>query len=1119
MPRLSHEIYIGGSYTHVPDVREDTPVTITRGRRDQGSVTERGKCAVKLNNRHGKYSEDNPLSPFYGQLGVNTSWRTWVQGDKSYLRMSGTGGNSRARVADSPALAVAGDLDVRIDYATTYFPEMSAGWEGTTAELCGRYDTVNARRMWRVLLSPAGEVIFTWSTNGTDFNDRFSTETIPTRSGIRLAVRVTLDVNNGAGGHTVRFYTADSLAGPWDQLGDSVVTAGTTSVNTTGPCPLDVGDIETLGSVPLRGRVYGFQLRNGVDGAPVADADFTGLAPGTTSWADSAGRDWTLSGDAHITDYYRRFRGEVPSWPQSWDQSGNDCWTSIEVAGPLRRLDKGSKPLQSTLRKRVPSGSPLAYWPLEDGRLTTRPTNVVDNGGGMTLKGVDFAADDSMLGSAPLPTLRSGGEMRATVNGASAGGWHVEMPYKLGSLPSSAETMLRVDFAGSASNITSARLLVGGTDGIRLQLLDDDDKEIWWATISDAQAKADFAGAWNRLQVFTAPQGGGRTGVYFGWRNVLTGIWWYIFRDFEGNPGRVQGVRAAWGSSMQGLSFGHLGVFDTGGSATGPTPGVTIYNGADDGFNGEWTAQRIRRVTPEERIPIMVSGFSSDGTRLGPQRVATAMDTYRDIEATDGGVLQEVREDIALEYVQRSKLYNRPVALVLDQAQGQIAAPLDPIRDDSDLVNELTVQRLDGGSSEPAILPAGHPLSVERIGLYDRQETYNLYSDEQTDDQAPWRLSLRTVGEARVPTVTINMTAPGMAALRQRVLDYVDCQSIIEIRNTLFRPDPIRLVVEGYTERMSATVWTIELNCSPAAPWEPGVYGVAKADSAGSYLAAPISETETALTLDNPGDNEWTDDPAELPWDIRVGGEVMNVRAVTALVSDDFSRTVSDGWGTSPIGSRPWWTTSGGTLADYSVAGGAGRHTIGTRGDNRLILMDQPASDFDMRAITATSAAATGDAIQSYLVARLADTSNYYAARVDFAPGGIVTLTMTRIVGGAPFAHPSVQVATGVGANVPIAVRFQGQGSLLRARAWLSTDPEPAEWHTSVTETDLTARGLCGVRSRVLAGNTNALPLVVAWDNFTMPQLMSVTRSANGIVKPHSAGARVQLASPAVVGY
>lgn len=879
MPRMAHEIQIDGTYQVITDdVREDAPVTITRGRRDQGSVTERGKCAVKLNNREGRYSEDNPLSPYYGKLGRNTNWRTWVQGPNTYLRLAGSG--DRARVEHDAAMAITGDLDVRVDLSTTYFPEMNTAWEGATCELAGRYDTANNRRMWRLMIAPTGELVFTWSVTGLDFNDRFSTVTAPLRSGVRTAVRATLDVDNDAGGHTVRFYTAPSLAGPWTQLGTDVVTSGTTSVNAVGPVALDVGDVESNGFIPLRGRCYGFQLYNGIAGTLVANADFTAQPVGTAPFTDSVGRSWSLTGAAHFTDMYRRFRGEVPSWPQSWDQSGNDSWTSVEVAGPLRRLEKGSKPLQSTLRKRVPSGNPLAYWPMEDGRLTTRPTNVIDGGGICTVTGMEFGADNTLLGSAPLPSLTGAAELRASVNGGTAGGYHVEMPYKLDALPSSATTMLRVDFAGSGSDITSARLRIGGTDGIRLQLLDDDDKEIWWAVLSDAQAKADFVGAWNRLQVFTAPQGGGRTGVYFGWRNVLTGTWWYVFRDYLGSPGRIQAVRASWPSTLQGMSIGHLGVFDTGGSATGPTPGVTIYANADDGFNGEWTQQRIRRITPEEGIPVMTAGFSPDGTRMGPQRVATVMDTYRDIEATDGGVLQEVREDYALEYVLRSKLMNRPVALVLDQASGQIGAPLDPIKDDSDLVNELTIQRQDGGSSDPATLPADHPLSVGAIGLYDKQETYNLWSDEQTDDQAPWRLTLRAVGEARVPTVTLNMMSPGMAGLRQTVLDYVDCQSVIEIRNTLFRPDAIRLVVEGYTEQISATAWTVELNCSPAQPWEPAVYGVAKADSAGSYLAQPIDAVATLLLLDNSGDLPWTDDPAEAPWDIRVGGEVMTVNSV-----------------------------------------------------------------------------------------------------------------------------------------------------------------------------------------------------------------------------------------------
>ena len=51
---------------------------------------------------------------------------------------------------------------------------------------------------------------------------RTSTAAIPAG---HTAFRATLDVDNGAAGHTVVFYTAANWGDPWVQLGATVVTA------------------------------------------------------------------------------------------------------------------------------------------------------------------------------------------------------------------------------------------------------------------------------------------------------------------------------------------------------------------------------------------------------------------------------------------------------------------------------------------------------------------------------------------------------------------------------------------------------------------------------------------------------------------------------------------------------------------------------------------------------------------------------------------------------------------------------------------------------------------------------------------------------------------------------
>ncbi|MFD8700942.1 hypothetical protein [Kitasatospora purpeofusca] len=97
-------------------------------------------------------------------------------------------------------------------------------------------------------------------------------------------------------------------------------------------------------------------------------------------------------------------------------------------------------------------------------------------------------------------------------------------------------------------------------------------------------------------------------------------------------------------------------------------------------------------------------------------------------------------------------------------------------------------------------------------------------------------------------------------------------------------------------------------------------------------------------------------------------------------------------------------------------------------------------------------------------------------------------------------------------------IRFQAQGAVLRAKAWLATDIETPEWQVTATESSISASGLLGVRSIAAATNTNVGPSV-SYDNLRVvnPQVFTVTRSVNSVVKAHPAGADVRLANPWII--
>lgn len=85
------ELQIAGTWTDITSyvmVRDNSGhISITRGRRDEGSQTEQSSCQLTLNNRDGRFSPRNPVGPYYGLIGRNQQLRISVPdglGGKNY---------------------------------------------------------------------------------------------------------------------------------------------------------------------------------------------------------------------------------------------------------------------------------------------------------------------------------------------------------------------------------------------------------------------------------------------------------------------------------------------------------------------------------------------------------------------------------------------------------------------------------------------------------------------------------------------------------------------------------------------------------------------------------------------------------------------------------------------------------------------------------------------------------------------------------------------------------------------------------------------------------------------------------------------------------------------------
>lgn len=211
----------------------------------------------------------------------------------SQLHLPGMSGNY-ASTPDTAVLDIVGDIDLRADLKL-------ANWvPGTALALVAKYDGTVNQRSYDLGISSTGAVEMLWSNDGTANIVKSSTVNPTPAADGRLAVRATLDVNNGAAGNTVTFYTAPTIDGPWTQLGAPVVTAGVTSIFSS-TSNLSVGARNPGGVTDvITGEFFAAEVYNGIAGSVVANPDFTILAPGTDSFVDAAGLTWTLNGTASI---------------------------------------------------------------------------------------------------------------------------------------------------------------------------------------------------------------------------------------------------------------------------------------------------------------------------------------------------------------------------------------------------------------------------------------------------------------------------------------------------------------------------------------------------------------------------------------------------------------------------------------------------------------------------------------------------------------------------------------------------------------------------------------------------------------------------------------------------
>lgn len=1052
-PPLWTDLYLDGAWTSITgDVSTEAAVTVTRGRSGERDSAGPAQGNLPLINRGAKYSRRNPNSELYGKVGLNTPVRYGVTAGSPWLLMEGTTNTgSYVSTPSATSLNITGDVEVRMELA---FDDPASG-----QSLAGRFGSSGAFS-WRVGLSGNAYPFILWSEDGTATKNAISTIPIPAMPGQRLALRIVLDVNNGAGGNTTTFYMAKTIDAPdvyWQMLGVPVTNSGTTSVFNPAQ-PLWAGAANVAGLTCFSGRLFRFQLYTA--GALIADLRTSTATAGASTATGSLGQTWTLQGASSLTNRQRLFQGEVPAWSPSRDKSGNEQRMATAPAGIMQRLSSGKQVLRSPLFREMTNPGRtgvVAYWPCEESNGST----VVSSGLGqapMTISGApSFGSYSGLPGSDALPAMSTGtftaAVARYTVTGQT-----------------SLRLWVAVPSGGVAAQASLIRLTTTGTAQTWELLLETDgDLTIRVTDNSGASllgTRVDFN---TNNQLTSVVLEATQDGADVDWRLVVenyTGITSIntsipaasASGTIAANTfGRVTGIQIGTGAGLGQAALGHV-------TLASSLAAYSVTARAAVGWGGEGARARFNRLCREQSVPGAAAIDMTYEAHMGAQKAGVFLDLLRQVETSDGGILAERPDGLGLACRGASTMWGQQPALVIDWAAGLID-DVDPKDDTRAAFNSLTVKRIDG-AQYIYTLQTG-PNSAADIGLYETSAELSLDSDGVLPSQAYRRVQLATVDEMRYPLLVLNLANPRVYAMIDTVYA-VDIGDRIRLDNIPadYGAGSVDLIVIGIKDAAGPKDWTRSFVCVPGEPWTTR--------PASSAAALPVvyenfEDTTYAVTITNGGTLPWTRTGVHFntgAWSLRSGAISNNQTSVATI-------TVPAG----AVSLTFWYRTS-------SEAAGPGflgdRLTVTV--DGVQVLLAQGETDWTPLTVDVTGKAA---------VAFTYTKDNSSAGGEDAVNIDDVTFVLAAALNGEARAGAgSCVLAAGLDTTqTDIDVTTTGQAR------WVDFASYPSDFPFDVD-----------IGGEVMR--------VIYCTGTTLSQTFTVIRSINGIVKAHSTGDDVRLALP-----
>jgi hypothetical protein len=568
------------------------------------------------------------------------------------------------------------------------------------------------------------------------------------------------------------------------------------------------------------------------------------------------------------TGYVQRFQGYIdvitPTWP-----SGNStvAEVSITASGILRRLGQGSKPLRSAPVRYIPTTSPVAYWPLEDGPLVSFGTPLVGSG--------TFQAFTGTHPSGAVVTYPQFGQgqlapwLPPVISRSGAAG--LTIIYGTVSMPGftntwTADLIYNSNTGAGDGAIDINPSYLGGSLGWPQIQFYPSVRELWVAMNGEPEVTASaptlYDGNAHHIRWTVSPSGSKVT-----WTVYVDGV----LTNTGTTAGNmtvpaVNSIASSIAATSGPAAVGHVAVW------TSP-PSLNTAVSAAFGWRGETATARLTRLCLEEGVPLTVTGTAT--TLMGPQATDTLISLLRECEAVDLGILYDGAGP-GLSYLARPARYNQAAAIALDCKMAQVKLPFLPVEDDQRVRNDWTVTRRNGGTARYA--DQGH---IAANGLYDTSATINTASDSDLGNQASWRVYLGTGDEMRVPSLTFDpLHSPELQS--QWLATTLGERLTATNLPTQFPYGSADQIIEGYTETWDSVSWFVTPNLSPYRPWE--VFQIqdtrlGRIEHGGSQLHQNYSAGATSLLVDTISGGLW--DTASTPFDVDIRGLQIHVTAIS----------------------------------------------------------------------------------------------------------------------------------------------------------------------------------------------------------------------------------------------